>query len=155
MSASSLRILTLGYSVSHQSIQCRGMASDVLNRAIRTLRARASRIRCVRSLVQPSHIRCFRLEQFSSSDESGRSREAQELTWEVHELSMRRFPLRIPISDPSDRHGFALLVLLCRQKRGFIRRATHCCRKTLHMTVPWQVEKRFRSNRLDSFCPIC
>lgn len=40
------------------------MASDVLNRAIRTLRARASKIRCVRSLVQPSLIRCFRLEQF-------------------------------------------------------------------------------------------
>jgi hypothetical protein len=39
MSASSLRILTLGYSVSHQSIQYRGLASDVLNRAIRTLRA--------------------------------------------------------------------------------------------------------------------
>ena len=68
------------------------MIGDVLNSAIRTLKARAPRIRCLRSLLWPCLFGVFDSRIFSSSDESGRSRKAQELTWEDDELSMHRFP---------------------------------------------------------------
>jgi hypothetical protein len=55
---------------------------------------------------------------FSSLDEPGRSREARELTWEVHGLSMRGFRTGTVQSDVSNHDESAALVLLCRQKRG-------------------------------------
>jgi len=51
-------------------------------------------------------------------DEPGRSREAQELTWEIQGLSMHRFPLTIVQFNHPKRARSIALVLLCLHKRG-------------------------------------
>ena len=89
------------------------------------------------------------------SDEPGKSREAQELTWQIQALSMHRFPLVINEFNPPERARSIALVLLCLHKRGFAFHYESHCRWIADPTTRWQAHKPCRSSSLDWFCPIC
>ena len=110
MSASSLRILTLGYSFFSSLSSPEAMICKVLQDCS-AVSARAPAYSLHAYLDNG-------LEFFSSLDEPGKSREARELTWEVHALSMRCSALNSVQSDVPNHDGSVAPVLLCRQKRG-------------------------------------
>jgi len=110
MSASSLRILTLGYSF----VSCLSTSTGHDLQSARRLLSRLSESLSVFSMP----IWKMDSNLFSSFDEPGKSREARELTWEVQGLSMRRSGMDSVQSDVPNHNESIAPVLLCRQKRG-------------------------------------